>query len=158
MGLFTLFTLLPLPQAKDPCIPDLGIEEKEGGAEACYESLLGDGLDASWGEGGGGGGSKASSLSSSIKLEAPGAYRSICVELRVHHLAVSAVDKAQLLSEMEGASSLEAMLGGGGGGGPAFKTLKQWVEQWLVDAGKKSSPIADHLLQRLYRWVRERKR
>ena len=135
------------------------MEEKEGGAEACYDSLLGDGLESTWGGGGGGGGgsggqgSKGSSLSSSIKLEAPGAYRSICVELRLHHLAVSAVDKAQLLSEMEGASSLEAMLGGGGGGGPAFRTLKQWVEQWLADAGTKSSPIADHLLQHLYRWV-----
>ena len=152
--------------AKDPAIADLGIEEKEGGAEACYESLLGDGLDASWceggglGGGGGGGGGQGGvkstnpSLSQSIKLEAPGAYRSICVELKLHHLAVSAVDKAQLLSEMEGASSLESMLGGGGGGGPAFKALKQWVEQWLVDAGKRSSPIADNLLQHLYRWVR----
>ena len=35
----------------------------------------------------------ASAASSNSEVQAPGAYRSLCVELRLHHLAVNAVDK-----------------------------------------------------------------
>jgi DNA polymerase epsilon subunit 1 len=70
--------------ARDPALPDLGVEEKdgEGGGLMDAENLvLLDGAAA------------AAASSSSSEVQAPGAYRSICVELRLHHLAVSAVEK-----------------------------------------------------------------
>jgi DNA polymerase epsilon subunit 1 len=65
------------------------------------------------------------------------------VELKLHHLAVCAVDKAQMLAELEGA--------GDSAGGATFRTLAALVANWLADATRHSNPIADHLLQNLYR-------
>ena len=41
----------------------------------------------------GGGAGAASSSSSPNEVQAPGAYRSLCVELKLHHLVVNAIDK-----------------------------------------------------------------
>ncbi|GAX75625.1 hypothetical protein CEUSTIGMA_g3069.t1 [Chlamydomonas eustigma] len=125
----------------DPSLPDLGVEEKDPENSFGWDA---DGLVLLEG---GGSGSTASS-SSKHEVLAPGAYRSITVELRLHHLAVNAIDKAQQLCEMEGASGLEAS-----GSGPAFKVLKSLVESWLLDAGKRNNPIANDLLMHLYRWI-----
>jgi hypothetical protein len=54
----------------------------------------------------------------------PGAYRTVCVHLRLHHLAVAALVKAQELAEMEGASGLDGL----GAGAPAFGVLRRLVE------------------------------
>jgi hypothetical protein len=67
----------------------------------------------------------------------------VTVELKLHHLAVCAVDKAQLLAELEGA--------GGSADGATFRVLAALVSSWLGDATRHSNPIADHLLQNLYR-------
>ena len=40
-----------------------------------------------------GGAGSASSSSSPNEVQAPGAYRSLCVELKLHHLVVNAIDK-----------------------------------------------------------------
>lgn len=55
---------------------------------------------------------------------APGAYRTICVQLKVHHLAVCALDKASVIAELEGASGLDAL----GVGAPAFRVLRKLVQ------------------------------
>ncbi|KAG1663133.1 hypothetical protein FOA52_000655 [Chlamydomonas sp. UWO 241] len=123
---------------RDPSLPDLGVEEKE---EADAESLVV--MDI-----GRGGGVGSSSAAGASQVHAPGAYRSICVELRLHHLAVNAVSKATQLSELEGSTGLEAS-----GATPAFSVLKKLLDGWLTDAGARSNPIADHLLQHFYRWV-----
>jgi len=68
------------------------------------------------------------------QVTCPGAYRTICVQLRLHHLAVAALLKAQELAEMEGASGLDGL----GAGAPAFGVLRRlvevggWVAAWLV--------------------------
>lgn len=58
-----------------------------------------------------------------------GAYRSVCVQLRLYHLAVAAVERCEALAELEGA----AAVGAAQSAGPAFRVLKQLVHNWLVD-------------------------
>jgi DNA polymerase epsilon subunit 1 len=125
------------------------------------------------------------------QVTCPGAHRTICVQLRLHHLAVAALLKAQDLAEMEGATGLDGL----GAGAPAFGVLRRLAEvrgsrggqairwpllgrvcgalhpsapnlhprrsrprprrpqSWLNDATRNQNPIADRLLQNLYRWV-----
>ena len=65
-----------------------------------------------------------------------GAYRSVCVELEVHHLAVAAVTSLEVLSAMESGD------GGGGGvaGPPALRVLQRLVDGWLQEAVKHNNP------------------
>ena len=98
----------------------------------------------------------------------PGAYRSVCVEFKAHHLAVCAVANAHLLNDLERGALL-----GYDGGGPrsgsnqgeaagvhgghdaavAFRTLRSLVNNWLVDATERRNPYADALLGQLRRWL-----
>ena len=64
-------------------------------------------------------------------MTCPGAYRCVCVRLRLYNLAVSAVVKAEALAELEGASSAAGVEAGSG---PAFRVLKALVHGWLADA------------------------
>lgn len=66
----------------------------------------------------------------------PGAYRCVCVELEVHHLAVAAILGLDTLAGLEGGD------GGGGdaGGPPALKTLKRLVDGWLKEAVQLANP------------------
>lgn len=91
-----------------PTPPHTGVEDKsEGDAESLVVmdmggSVLGLGAGAA-GSGAGGAGTSAGtgagagaagvSSGTGSEVHAPGAYRSICVELRLHHLAVNAIDK-----------------------------------------------------------------
>lgn len=54
----------------------------------------------------------------------PGCYRSVCVALKLHHLAVAAVECAPALAELAGAVTLEGLLGAAA---PAFKVLRELV-------------------------------
>eukprot|EP00798_Chlamydomonas_sp_ICE-L_P017970 gene17970-24375_t len=58
----------------------------------------------------------------SPEVLAPGAYRSISVELKLHHLAVCAVQQASTLGELEGSYSIESSPLGA-----SFKVLKGMV-------------------------------
>jgi hypothetical protein len=64
----------------------------------------------------------------------PGAYRCVCVRLKLYSLAVTAVVKSEVLAELEGASSAAA--GVDAGAAPAFRVLKQLVASWLTDASQ----------------------
>ncbi len=66
----------------------------------------------------------------SMQVSWPGAYRCVCVRLRLLHLAVNSVVQAGLLGELEGAALAE----GQAGSDPAFKVLRQLVCNWLNDA------------------------
>ncbi|GIL73168.1 hypothetical protein Vretifemale_3364, partial [Volvox reticuliferus] len=99
------------------------------------------------------------------ELSYPGVYRSVCVTLRLHHLAVAAVEAADLLAELEGvasgAAAAAAAAGGGGVGGAmggsngaaGFKVLRALQAAWIRDATVNRNLIADSLLQNLYRWL-----
>ncbi|GBF92637.1 hypothetical protein Rsub_05251 [Raphidocelis subcapitata] len=110
---------------RDPALPDPGVEPLPDDDAFLLEDLP------------------------SGEVSCPGAYRTVCVHLRLHHLAVAALVKAQELAEMEGASGLEGL----GAGAPAFGVLRRLVESWLTDATRNGNPIADRLLHNLYRWV-----
>jgi hypothetical protein len=59
------------------------------------------------------------------QLSQPGCYRGVCVALKLHHLAVAAVDTAPQLAELSGALTLDGLLG------PAaatFKVLRELVQ------------------------------
>lgn len=55
----------------------------------------------------------------------PGCYRGVVVHLKLHHLAVSAVDNASQLAELAGAVTLEGLLGPASAG---FKVLRELVQ------------------------------
>ncbi|GLC51172.1 hypothetical protein PLESTB_000473800 [Pleodorina starrii] len=93
------------------------------------------------------------------ELSYPGVYRSVCVTLRLHHLAVAAVEAADALAELEGAASVAGGGSGGGGGGggghgaAGFRVLRALQAAWIRDATVNRNMIADSLLQNLYRWL-----
>lgn len=60
----------------------------------------------------------------------PGVYRCICVKLDIAHLAVTAVEQATLLNELEGGSATDVAADCA----PAFRVLKNLVHKWLQDA------------------------
>ena len=62
-----------------------------------------------------------------------GAYRCVCVQIKLHHMAVNATAQAGVIEELEGATLHDSSLDPHGSG-PAFKVLKQLVSNWLTDA------------------------
>mmetsp|Transcript_42312 Transcript_42312/g.135440 ORF Transcript_42312/g.135440 Transcript_42312/m.135440 type:complete len:1109 (-) Transcript_42312:20-3346(-) len=102
---------------------------------------------------------------SSPELVFPGSYRGVCIELKINHLAVNAIDKSGQINELEGGVLLGLDSEAGNqllapdshdeqlGCAPAFKVLKSLVQSWLQDAVSNDSVFADHLLSHLYHWV-----
>ena len=82
---------------------------------------------------------------------APGAYRGVCVQLRLYHLLVAALDGAPSLADADGGPV-------DGGGGPAARALRRLVHAWIVDATQHGSPHADDLLLGLGAWLRDSSR
>lgn len=101
-------------------------------------------------------------------LTYPGAYRKICVELKIHHLAVNGLLKSNQVNEMEGGAlfgydqdtnSGAHILDAHGGFdedtacAPAFRVLKQLIQRCLADAVTFRNAYADAVLRHLYRWL-----
>lgn len=84
-----------------------------------------------------------------VELAWPGAYRCVCLEVRINHLAVCAVLEAVTLSEMEGAALGED----GAGCGPAFRVFRGLAQTLMEDATRRSNICADTLLRHMYRWL-----
>ncbi|KXZ56813.1 hypothetical protein GPECTOR_1g732 [Gonium pectorale] len=116
----------------DPALPDLGGSETAEGDPR---------------EDGGASEAVSAATRPRSELSYPGVYRSCCVTLRLHHLAVAALEAADALAELEGGA------GPAGGGGPAFKVLRALQAAWIRDATQNRNMIADSLLQQLYRWL-----
>lgn len=64
----------------------------------------------------------------------PGAYRCVCMELEVQHLAVAAITALEELTVLEGGES-----GGAAAGPPALPVLAKLVAAWLKDASERNS-------------------
>ena len=99
----------------------------------------------------------------------PGAYRSACVELRLHNLAVCALVNAHLLPDIgvgddtapaapaaadatTGPGVKATQLGGAHATAGAFRVLRGLVTAWVADA-QRGNVYADTLLTQLYRWL-----
>ena len=63
----------------------------------------------------------------------PGAYRCVCVRLKLYNLAVSAIVKSEALAELEGASSAAGV---DARAAPVFRVLRQLVHAWLAEASQ----------------------
>ena len=74
-----------------------------------------------------------------VQVAYPGAYRTVCVKLEIQHLAVTAVEQATLVNELEGATTTEAAAESI----PAFKVLRGLVHKWLQDATSFQNRSAD---------------
>ena len=61
-----------------------------------------------------------------LQVVYPGAYRCVCVQIKLHHMAVNATAQAGVLGEMEGAALMD-------------KVLKQLVTNWLADATQNNN-------------------
>ncbi|KFK43140.1 hypothetical protein AALP_AA1G085200 [Arabis alpina] len=98
----------------------------------------------------------------------PGAYRKVSVELKIHNLAVNALLKSNLVSEMEGGDFLDFEQGVNSRGSSsndnasfdettgcaqAFRVLKQLIQSCLADVCKSKNIYADSILQRLSWWL-----
>ncbi|CAA7036272.1 unnamed protein product [Microthlaspi erraticum] len=98
----------------------------------------------------------------------PGAYRKVSVEIKIHNLAVNALLKSNLVSEMEGGVFLgfEQDVNSKGsssndntsfdettGSAQAFRVLKQLIRNCLTDVLKSGNIYADSILQRLSWWL-----
>ena len=84
-----------------------------------------------------------------VEVAWPGAYRCVCLEVRVNHLAVCAVLEAATLGEMEGAALGDDQAGCG----PAFRVLRGLAQNWVEDATRRHNICADTLLRHMYRWL-----
>ena len=80
-----------------------------------------------------------------IELACSGAYRCVCLEVKVSHLAVCAVLEASSLGEMEGSALLEE--------NRTFKLLRTLAQNWVEDATRRHNICADTLLRNMYRWI-----
>ncbi|KAL6523491.1 hypothetical protein OROGR_017094 [Orobanche gracilis] len=101
-------------------------------------------------------------------LTYPGAYRKVTVELKIHHLDVTALLKSNQINEMEGCtlfgfdhdltsgshlSNEHIGLDEATSCSPAFRVLKQLIQRYLADAVSSGNIFADAILQHLYRWL-----
>ncbi|XP_040567537.1 DNA polymerase epsilon catalytic subunit A [Lepeophtheirus salmonis] len=105
----------------------------------------------------------------------PGAYRTVCVEIEIDALAVSALLQAHNIHDMEGTSgsiafdtmpqaSLEEMLGGTASNlcsydetalvSGAFRVLRTMVHVWLKEVTQYRNVFADYQIIHFYRWLR----
>ena len=118
----------------------------------------------------------------SIVVNAPGAYRSVCVELELDALAVNTLLQSHHVHDVEGLagsvsfdvmpqSSLEEMLSGSTGQAAAaaaglssydetasafsaFRILRTMVAAWLRDVSLYRNVFADYQIIHFYRWLR----
>ena len=86
-----------------------------------------------------------------LDVLSPGAHRSVCVQLRLHHVLVAALAAAPALADADG-GPVDA------GGGPALRCLRRLVAAWIEDATRHGSPHADDLLLAAGRWLRDASR
>ena len=86
-----------------------------------------------------------------------GAYREVCVEVRLHHLAVNSLIKSGAMAELEGTAAAAATEVGGAGA--ALRVLRRMVEGWLQRASRRDAQnrgdaeVADSLLRGLQNWL-----
>jgi DNA polymerase epsilon subunit 1 len=107
----------------------------------------------------------------------PGAYRTLCIDIDIHGLAVNTILASADIQDLEGADgaiSLDVIQGGSGMqteldqdfaksnfsplddiaacAGP-FRILKTLITDWYSDVTKTGNPYADSLLVHFYRWI-----
>jgi hypothetical protein len=75
------------------------------------------------------------------QMSRPGCYRGVCVALKLHHLAVAAVDTAPQLAELSGALTLEGLLGPAA---PTFKVMRDLVQVSRGHAGGSTTHTHTH--------------
>ncbi|XP_049530617.1 DNA polymerase epsilon catalytic subunit 1 [Anopheles darlingi] len=114
--------------------------------------------------------------STSIVQNRAGLYRTVCVELTVESLAVSALLQASKVQELEGTSSaitfdtvpqasLEELITAVGGQplssydetalcSQAFRVMRSLVNAWLREVSINRNVFADFQIVHFYRWVR----
>uniref|UniRef100_A0A182SCP7 DNA polymerase epsilon catalytic subunit n=1 Tax=Anopheles maculatus TaxID=74869 RepID=A0A182SCP7_9DIPT len=113
----------------------------------------------------------------SIVQNRAGLYRSVCVELTIESLAVSALLQASKVQELEGTSSaitfdvmpqasLEEMITSGPNGpqlsnydetalcSQAFRVMRMMVNAWLREVSINRNVFSDFQIIHFYRWVR----
>ncbi|XP_053674267.1 DNA polymerase epsilon catalytic subunit 1 [Anopheles nili] len=113
----------------------------------------------------------------SIVQNRAGLHRTVCVELNVESLAVSALLQASKVQELEGTSSaitfdvipqasLEEMIANGTGGqqlssydetalcSQAFRIMRTMVNTWLREVSVNRNVFSDFQIIHFYRWVR----
>uniref|UniRef100_T1J6P1 DNA polymerase epsilon catalytic subunit n=1 Tax=Strigamia maritima TaxID=126957 RepID=T1J6P1_STRMM len=116
---------------------------------------------------------------SSIEINNPGSYGSVCLELEIDHLAVNTLLQSNHIQEMEGTSSsiafdamplssFEEMISGNLTSSlssydetalcaGAFRILRTMVSDWLRSVTKHGNLYADMQLVHFYRWLRSPK-
>ena len=96
-------------------------------------------------------------------VSVPGAYRSICVEIDLHDLAIAAITDIRGInggiSTTMGKDAGDSMQNGNSPLGDEMSTaislplLRNLAQHWLRDASEYNSAVADHLLSNFYRLI-----
>uniref|UniRef100_A0A8C4T9X8 DNA polymerase epsilon catalytic subunit n=1 Tax=Erpetoichthys calabaricus TaxID=27687 RepID=A0A8C4T9X8_ERPCA len=115
---------------------------------------------------------------SSVEINSPGCYSTVCVELDLQSLAVNTILQSQHVNDMEGCvslgvsfdviqtASLEDMMTGNQGTNSlasydetalcsnAFRILKSMVVGWVKEITQYHNVFADNQVMHFYRWLR----
>ncbi|XP_015221455.2 DNA polymerase epsilon catalytic subunit A [Lepisosteus oculatus] len=115
---------------------------------------------------------------SSVEINAPGCYSTVCVELDLQSLAVNTILQSQHVNDMEGGASLgvsfdviqqaslEDMMSGNQGASSlasydetalcsnTFRILKSMVVSWVKEITQYHNVYADNQVMHFYRWLR----
>ena len=78
-----------------------------------------------------------------VQVVAPGAYRTVCVELKLQHLAVNAIAQSALLADLEHTTLSDD----GAGIAAVFGSLVKLVNAWLADATENASLYVVYCLE-----------
>ncbi|XP_035661114.1 DNA polymerase epsilon catalytic subunit A-like [Branchiostoma floridae] len=114
----------------------------------------------------------------SVELNNPGCYHTVCVELEISNLAVNTILQSQHINDMEGGAGssisfdtiqqpfLEEMIAGQNTPGAnlasydetalcsgTFRILKSMVYGWLRDVTHYNNVYADYQIMQFYRWL-----
>ena len=114
--------------------------------------------------------------SSSVEVNVPGCYNTVCLELDIASLAVNTLMQSSHVNDIEGASSVsfdvmqptsvEDMMQGQGAAtmlatydetalcSVAFRIMKAMVQSWIRDVTQYQNVFADNQIIHFYRWLR----
>jgi len=91
-------------------------------------------------------------------VAAPGAYRTVCAQIKIEHLAMTAVLEADAVNELDFSAGEGGMMHGAGAAtaaetSRAFRVLKGMMSMWYDEAVVAGNVFADAMLTSVYRWL-----
>jgi DNA polymerase epsilon subunit 1 len=104
--------------------------------------------------------SKSLETVESVKVNTPGAYSTVCIELEVRNLIISTMLNSAVINELEGSSADDSFLSISSGdmqdaafASPSIAAFKFLLKEWWREAAI-GSPEADIMIESAVRWIK----